>query len=118
MQKRALRYFLFLLAVLAGITAGILLGWELFPQQSAQSKPQTLRVDYKTDFVLMVSELFDQDGDPSIAESRLTYLGEFPKEELLQSTILYAQENDYSVKDLDIMLMLYSSLMEPSPADN
>jgi len=50
-----------------GIAAGIFLGWEIIPVRDVNSEPQTLRIDFKTDFVLMVSELYYQDGDLTLA---------------------------------------------------
>jgi len=115
LRRRSLRYCLFISAILVGIAAGIFLGWEIIPVRDVNSEPQTLRIDFKTDFVLMVSELYYQDGDLTLALDRLTYFRESPPAEKLLSTIRYADENAYASKDLQMMLSLYSSIQNPSP---
>ena len=115
MQHHQLRYLFFAIAILVGIAAGIFLGWKIIPARNVHSEPYTLRIDYKTDYVLMVSELFQQDSDFDMALARLIYLGESPPEEKLLSAIQYADENAYEYKDLQMMLSLFSSIQNSSP---
>ena len=115
MNRRQLRFFLFGIAILVGIVAGIFLGWEIIPARDVKSEPQTLQTDYKTDFVLMVSELYHKDSDLDMALSRLIYLGESLPEEKLLSAIQYADENAYEYKDIQMMLSLFSSIQNSSP---
>ena len=87
MQRPFVRYAFFIIAIVVGIAGGILLGWELFPPQTAISEPQTLHIDYKTDYVLMVAEIYHQDSDLDMAYSRLSYLGDNPPEAIIGSAI-------------------------------
>ena len=112
MQRPFVRYAFFIIAIIAGIAAGIMLGWELFPPQTAISKPQTLHIDYKTDYILMVSEIYHQDGDLDKAFTRLTYLGDSSPEEMIGSAILYADEQSYSINDQKLILNLYADITQ------
>ncbi len=89
-----------------------MLGWELFPPQTAISEPQTLHIDYKTDYVLMVSEIYHNDGDLDKAFTRLTYLGDSSHEEMIGSAMLYADEQSYSIKDQQLILDLYADVTQ------
>ena len=117
MDRRQLRFFLFGIAILVGIVAGIFLGWEIIPPRDAKPEPQTLQTDYKTDFVLMVSELYHQDGDLDTALSRLAYLGKSPPAEIMLSAIQFADKNTYSTSDIQLMLKLFSSIQNLSMGD-
>ena len=114
MQRSFVRYAFFIIAIVVGIAGGILIGWELFPPQTAKSEPQTLHVDYKTDYVLMVSEIYHQDGDLDLANTRLTFLGESLPEEIVGPAILYAEEQSYSLNDQQLILDLYTDITQSS----
>ena len=45
-----------LLVLLLGIALGLLVGWVLVPIQYVDTTPDTLRGDYRADYVLMVAE--------------------------------------------------------------
>ena len=97
---------------MVGIAGGILLGWELFPPQIAISEPQTLHIDYKTDYVLMVAEIYHQDGELDKVFTRLAYLGDNPPVEMISSAILYAEEQSYSINDQQLILDLYEDITQ------
>lgn len=117
MQRPFVRYTFFIVAILIGIAGGIILGWELFPPKTAISEPQTLHIDYKTDFILMVSEIYHQDGDLDMAIDRLTYLGDSSPEEMVGSAILYADEQAYSLNDQQLILDLYADITQSLARD-
>ena len=111
MDQRQLRFFLFGIAILVGIAAGMFLGWEIIPAREVKAEPQTLQIDFKTDYVLMVSELFNQENDLEKALTRLTYLGESSPARMMESVVEYADEIAYDSSDLQLMLMLFSSVL-------
>jgi len=111
LKRRSIRFFLFAIAVLVGIAAGIFLGWEIIPALQAHSEPHTLSIDYKTDYVLMISELYHQDGDLDKALARLTYLDESSPARMIEAAVQYADEIAYDSRDLQLMLMLFSSVL-------
>ena len=113
MERHKFRFILFGIAILVGIAAGSFLGWGIIPVRDVNSEPQTLQTDYKTDYVLMISELYHQDSDLDMALSRLAYLGKSPPMEIMLSAIQFADENGYAAKDLQLMLRLFSSIQNP-----
>jgi len=89
--------------VLVGVAAGVLYGWVINPIQITSIEPCSLRIDYRTDFVLLVAELYHHDQDPAQAAARLTYLGDMPWNALMDEAISYAEENGYASGDIEYM---------------
>jgi len=102
---RSRRIILFVIAILAGIGFGMFLGYEVIARPAETNAP-SLRIDFKTDYALMVSELYAQEGDAAKANARMTYLGESSPLQMLQTAIAYAQEVQYDPDDIQRMLNL------------
>ena len=103
------RWIRFLLVMIVGISAGLLYGWVLNPVKYVDTTPDTLRIDYKTDYVLMVAESYHDDKNLDLAVRRLAILGEPPAEMALQA-ILFAEQNGYTDSDLQLMRSLSGQL--------
>lgn len=97
-----------------GVAGGLLYGWVLNPVKYVDTTPDTLRIDYKTDYVLMVAETYQTDKNLDIAIQRLAILGEPPAEITLQA-ILFAEQNGYTDNDLLLMRTLSGALQLRSP---
>lgn len=106
MQRRTQRFIFFSLAILVGLAAGIFFGWQVAPARYTDTSPDTLRQDYQTDFILMVAELYGYDADLAMATSRLTYLNPMSPLDTIQAAIAYAQKNNYTIDDLQLMFNL------------
>jgi hypothetical protein len=105
----------FIVAVLAGVTLGLVYGWVINPVQYVETSPDTLRADYKTDYVLMVAEAYHTESDLSLAVRRLAILGNTPQLEMVQQAIVFADQSGYSPQDIDLMLNLSQGLKTWSP---
>ena len=103
------RWYRFLFAILAGIGLGLLYGWVINPVEYVNTTPDTLKMDYKTDYVLMVAETYQQDGNLSQAVRRLAILGVVPGEITYQA-IIFAQKVGYTDADLALMRRLLDDL--------
>jgi len=104
------RWIRFFFAILIGIGLGLMYGWLVNPVKYVDTTPDTLRIDYKTDYVLMVSEAFQSDEDSALAVRRLAMLGETPPTEMVYQAILFAQKTDYTDSDLTKMQTLLGAL--------
>jgi hypothetical protein len=103
------RWVYFFLAILAGIGIGLLFGWVILPAQYTDTTPDTLRVDFRTDYVLMVAESYSRDGDLPEAMRRLVFLEEALPDEIIRQAILFAEPR-YSDADLEMMRQLYEDV--------
>jgi hypothetical protein len=105
-KSRTLRFVFFALAILAGFAAGLGYGWGINPVQYRSTGPHTLQIDYQTDYVLMVAELYQAEGDLAMALARLEFLGDIPPLVLMNDAIRYADAQRYAPADLGLMRSL------------
>jgi hypothetical protein len=99
---------LFLLAL--GLAAGLVYGWVISPVEFVDTTPDTLRADYRADYVLMVAESFHADQDLELAARRLSSLGEEPPAEIVRQSLEFARQAGYSQPDLDLISALAQAL--------
>jgi hypothetical protein len=72
------RWLRFILAIVTGIGLGLLVGWLISPVKYVNTTPDSLGGDYKTDYVLMVAEVYQAEGNLTLAAQRLALLGKQP----------------------------------------
>ena len=113
MQKRSWRFVLFALAILVGFAAGLGYGWlinpipvEGFATRYRSTSLDTLQIDYRTDFVLMIAELYHAEEDLPLALARLELLGDTSPLLIMTETITYADALRYADADLRLMRRL------------
>lgn len=109
------RWMRFLIMIIIGAALGLVYGWVVDPVEYVDTTPDTLRQDYKTDFVLMVAEMYQADQDIDLAVQRLRFLGDEPPRGLVQDAIVFAAEVGYPVSDLNRLQALYERLQTYLP---
>ncbi len=112
---RTARFFLFFLIISLGVAGGLFLVWAIFPAQYANNPPASLRVDYKTDYVLMVAEVYKSDSNLQAASKRLEFLGEISPSFISQDAIQSARELNYGMRDLQLIVKLSEDLVKSIP---
>ncbi len=110
------RWVRFLVAILVGLAIGLAYGWFISPVRYIDTSPATLRNDYKTDFVLMVSEAYQGEKDLGLAARRLALLGAASPASSVAQAINFAQKVGYSEADVARMQALLSALQTQLPA--
>lgn len=104
------RWIGFIITLGLGATLGLLYGWVVDPIKYVDTAPETLRIDYKSDYVLMVAEVYKAEGDLPTAVGRLAMLGETNPTALVHRAVLFAEEQNYADADLDLMRTLENDL--------
>jgi hypothetical protein len=105
-KSRTWRFVFFVLAIIAGFAAGLGYGWGINPVQYRSTGPQALQIDYQTDYVLMVAELYQAEGDLAMALARLGFLGDAPPLVVMNDAIGFADAQRYAAADLGLMRSL------------
>jgi hypothetical protein len=77
--------------------------------------PESLRDDYKTDYVLMVAEAYQVDKDLGTAVRRLAVLGSSAPTEIVANALNYALQHDYGSQDLTLFQALGEALLSWNP---
>jgi hypothetical protein len=111
------RWIAFFLSILLGLAAGLYYGWVVSPVEYVNTTPDTLRMDYKTDFVLMVAEIYQADGEIEQAVRALALLGDADPLELTSQAMAYAEANQYGQSDQTLLTRLRAALQTRNPAD-
>jgi hypothetical protein len=104
------RWIRFFLAIAVGVGGGLFYGWVLNPVKYVDTTPDTLRIDYKSDYVLMVAESYSADGDLALAARRLALLGDTPPTDTVREAVLFAERQGYVDADVTLMRQLLSAL--------
>ncbi len=101
---RTKRLFFFLLSIGLGVGLGLLYGWVINPPTAHDMQASELRSDYRTDYVLMVAEIYGDDLDLQAASARLSLVGD--PQQLAQEAILAAQQTGYAFTDVETLARL------------
>ena len=109
------RWLRFLIAILIGLAIGLVYGWLISPVSYIDTSPNTLRIDYKTDYVLMVSEAYQSEKDLEQATRRLALLGGTSPVEIVAQAIQFAQKAGYTEADVARMQALLSAIQTLLP---
>jgi len=111
------RWVRFLIVIIVGIGLGLLYGWLIDPVDFVDTTPNTLRADYRADYVLMVAEIYGAERDAETAVVRLTYLGDPSPVTSVQNAMIFAVDAGYGSDDLRLLRDLADALAPLSPPD-
>ena len=104
------RWLLVLIALIAGIGIGLTYGWVIDPVDFFDLTPDTLRADYKTDYVLMTAEGYRAEQDPALAARRLAIFGSQSPSSIAKNGLDYARANGYSDSDVALLQELVTAM--------
>jgi hypothetical protein len=104
------RWIFLLLALILGASLGLAYGWYIDPVDYFDLTPDTLRADYKADYVLMTAEAYSLEQDPGLAARRLAIFGTKSPFALANDGLTYARTNGFSDGDVALMQELVTAL--------
>ncbi len=106
------------IGLFSGLLIAVIYGWLVRPVEYVDTSPDSLRVDFRTDYVLMVSESYSADQDLTLAQVRLAALGPLAPDEYVTQAIDYALEQSFGREDLERLNSLAIALRTlPLPGD-
>jgi len=115
---RAKRIILFFIMIAAGLGLGLLYGWIINPVMYVNTAGDSLRADYKADYVLMVAEIYATDGNLDQATQQLSLLGSQPPGQVVSEGLVTASALDYAAEDIALLNRLAQALAAQSPIEN
>jgi hypothetical protein len=104
------RWIKFLLAIALGVALGLIYGWLISPVEYVDTTPETLRADYRADYVLMVAEVYHKEGDLDLAARRLAVLGSRSPVQIAAAALDYGLSAGYSPLDIALLQELATDL--------
>ena len=108
-SPRSLWIFI-LLALLAGVGIGIAYGWYVDPVDYFDTTPDTLRADFKADYVLMTAEAYQVERDPGLAARRLAIFGTKSPSAIAAEGLTYARSNNFTDAEIALIQELVTAL--------
>ena len=96
--------------------AGLYYGWVISPVKYVDTAPNSLRKDYKTDYVLMVAEAYRVENNLSLAARRLAILGTNSPDMIIAQAVEFAQEIGYNDQDILLMQTLAEAIKTWNPS--
>lgn len=99
-----------IIALIAGIALGLLYGWVIDPVEFVDLTADTLRADYKADYVLMVAEAYQTRSDPGFAARQLAIFGSQSPTSIAAQGLDYARANHFADSDIALMQGLLTAL--------
>ena len=107
---RSNRWLFIILALLVGVAAGIAYGWVIDPVDFFDLTPDTLRADYKADYVLMTAEAYRAEQDPELAARRLAIFGSQSPTSIARTGLEYARSHNFADSDIVLLQELVTAL--------
>jgi hypothetical protein len=107
---KSTRWLFILIALIAGIGIGLTYGWVINPVDFYDLTPDTLRADYKADYVLMVAETYHADQDPGLAARRLAIFGSQSPSAIASQGLQYAHSNGFADSDIALIQELVTAM--------
>ena len=104
------RWILIFIGLILGIGAGLAYGWYIDPIEFIDLTPDTLRADYKTDYVLMTAEAFRIEQDPGTAARRLAIFGAQTPSAIASEALDYARSNGFADSDIALIQDLVTAM--------
>jgi hypothetical protein len=115
MSPRLLR---FLIGLAFGLVLGLGYAWRIQPVAYYDNAPDSLRQDYRVDYILMVAQSYQGEGDLRLALLRLATLGPQPPAEIVEEALVFAEANGFGQVDRAALRQLADDLRSiPSAAD-
>jgi len=99
-----------------GIVLGNYYAEEINPVEVVDAPLDTLRVDYKTDYILMVAEAYAFDQDPAQAARYLAVLSSDPPLETVNRAIVFGLEQGFAPNDLVVLQKLSEAMSTWNPS--
>ena len=104
------RLFRFFSVLILGIGIGLLYGWVIDPVEYVDTYPGSLREDYRTDYVLMVAEAYQNERNLELAVGRLGFFGNTPPDSYVDNALYFAVQSGYGASDLGLLRELSDAL--------
>jgi hypothetical protein len=98
-----------------GIALGLVYGWVIDPVEYVDTTPNTLRPDYRADYVLMVAEAYGSEQDAAAAARRLAILGSEGPGEIATSALQKARGYGFAAPDLELIQKLTTAMQAWQP---
>jgi hypothetical protein len=100
----------FMIAILVGLFAGLVIGWLLIPAPVKNATLDSLRGDYQADYILMVAEKFATDQDALTAIALLREISPSDPGASIKAALILGKQLGYSERELQLITLLETAI--------
>jgi len=104
-----------LIAIVMGIALGLVYGWVINPVQFVDTTPNSLRADYRADYVLMIAETYHANQDAGLAARRLAIFGGDTPAAISAQALQTGQASGYAPNDIILLQELTRAMQAYQP---
>ena len=104
------RFLKIIIPLTLGIALGLFYGWVVDPADFFDLTPDTLRADYKADYVLMTAEAYRAELDAGLAARRLAIFGSQSPSAIAADGLTYARANGFADADVALIQELVTAM--------
>lgn len=97
-----------------GLISGLVYGWLIDPVEYVDTQANSLRIDYRTDVILMVATIYASEHDTEAAIERLSLLEKEDIRSLLAESVVYAKNMNFALQDIEYINYLYEAISNVS----
>ena len=110
------RWIQILIASTLGLAAGLYYGWSIAPVEYIDASPGAMHIDYRSDYIVMVAEAYQNEENLDLAARRLALLGSAPPAEIIQEILDNPPDSGFSEEDNEKLefLMIEMQPWQPS----
>jgi hypothetical protein len=105
-----------LLGLLLGVAVGLIYGWVIRPVEQSGIAPQSLKQEFRVDYVLMVAEAYADNQQLEQARVRLASLGPDNPINYVLEAINFGVEQAFDYEDLQTLNQLVIDLRNNPPS--
>lgn len=95
------RWMRFFIVLIVGLGLGLLYGWVVNPVEYINTTIDSLREDYKADYVLMVAEVYESGQNLEWAMNRLVLLGDESPQSSVADALDFGAQAGYTSRDME-----------------
>jgi hypothetical protein len=101
--------------IIIGIALGLFYGWIVNPVKFVDTTPASLRVDYRSDYILMVAEAYHSDQNIELAVRRLAIFGSESPASLAADALQEGRQSNYAEDDISLLQTLTRAMQAYQP---
>ncbi len=105
---------LLIVGIVIGLTLGLVYTWVIDPLKYIDFSPDSLRADYKEEYVLMIAQTYTNDSSLELAKTRLAALRIANLNQFVADLVDKKLKQGSSPGDLQALLALAQALNNPS----
>jgi hypothetical protein len=115
LESNMQRWLSTIIIAVIGLVLGLVYGLIIDPVEIVDTTPDTLRADFRADYILMAAEAYQVEGDPALAARRLGVLSSQAPGDVAAEGVELARQFGFADTDTELIQKLSTALQAWQP---